>query len=156
MNFDQSIFFISLQSSGLSLSLPKNVHLLSFEPWKSNSILVRFDHILEKGEDERYSKPVSFNFQEVFKGFDVAGIRETTLAANQWLDEAKHLNFSTKIEQSNEAPASTDVQYTEIPEEIKFGQHEERSNDEDGLTINLKPMEIRTFVVELKRKSHDD
>ncbi|XP_055295901.1 lysosomal alpha-mannosidase-like isoform X2 [Sitodiplosis mosellana] len=158
--------------SGLSLSLPKNIHLLTFEPWKSDSILIRFEHILEKDEDKQYSQAVTFNFQDVFRSFDVISIREATLAANQWLDEAKRLHF--KSDNLNETPSTTETATVRMSEherrhpqidikpDVSPRQYSKRAyklirqnaveGDNNDLTITLKPMEIRTFIVELEPK----
>ncbi|XP_075149649.1 lysosomal alpha-mannosidase II isoform X2 [Haematobia irritans] len=79
--------------TGLSLNLPKNIHLLTFEPWHDHEILVRFEHILEKDEDPKYSKFVQFNVKNVFQGFGISDIRETTLDGNAWLDENLRMEF---------------------------------------------------------------
>ncbi|XP_031630105.1 lysosomal alpha-mannosidase-like [Contarinia nasturtii] len=121
--------------SGLSHSLPKNIHLLTFEPWTSNSVLIRFEHILAKDEDSQYSEAVTFNFQDVFQSLDVKSIRETTLSANQWLNEVKRLHFKANDENSNEVNLSMETFTSEA------------SND---FQITLNAMEIRTFIVELK------
>lgn len=150
----------------MSLSLPRNIHLLTFEPWKSDSILIRFEHILSKDEDNQYSQPVTFNFQDVFRSFDVVSIRETTLSANQWLNEAKRLHFEAKTEDSNELDSSTGTTTSEVPEQeklqssidisprqyyIKANKHHRAiENDENDFTITLEPMEIRSFIVQLE------
>lgn len=117
--------------------------------------MVRFEHILEKNEDQQYSKPVSFNFHDVFRELSVASIRETTLSANQWLDEAKRLNFTAKIENVHETPSSMDVHSSGTPELLQShisGRHlsNRAMKDANDLTIKLNPMEIRTFIVELE------
>lgn len=150
-----------MQYSGLSLSLPQNIHILTFEPWRSNSILIRFEHILGKDEDKKYSQPVSFVFQDVFRGLNVASIRETTLSANQWKDEFTQLHFTPKTTEFNEISTTTEdiVSITSTEQHHKSSNvnsnKENRSlnNDDDDLTILLNPMEIRTFVVELKPTS---
>lgn len=73
--------------------LPKSVHLLTLEPWHDNELLVRFEHILEKDEDSRYSKYVQFNIKDVLSAFNIENIRETTLDGNAWLDEHKRMEF---------------------------------------------------------------
>lgn len=159
------------QFSGLSLSLPKNIHLLTFEPWKTDSILVRFEHLLEKDEDQQYSQAVTFNFQDVFRSFDVISIRETTLSANQWLEESKRLHFKAETDEINDIAATTEALTSEAPDkehrhrrldikpDVSPRQYFKRANkfqralnddDENDLTITLKPMEIRTFIVELE------
>lgn len=151
----------------MSLSLPQNIHLLTFEPWRTDSILVRFEHILAKDEDVKYSQEVSFDFKDVFQAFDVVSIRETTLAANQWLDQADRLKFNVNTESENEIPSSTENseskhdfkpkprlsarQYFESSKN-KFKRHRAAEDDADDYVITLKPMEIRTFVVELEWK----
>ncbi|XP_016945444.3 lysosomal alpha-mannosidase isoform X2 [Drosophila suzukii] len=79
--------------TGISLVLPKPVHLLTLEPWHENQLLVRFEHIMENGEDASYSQPVQFNVKNVLSAFDIEGIRETTLDGNAWLDESRRLQF---------------------------------------------------------------
>lgn len=162
-----------MQFSGLSLSLLKNINLLTFEPWKSNSILIRFEHILAKDEDDKYSQSVTFNLQDVFRSFDIASIKETTLSANQWLDKAERLQFRTIANDSNEIPASSTVSSSEVSDQTtidqkinikseipgrqyfessrngKFKRHRAAENEGSNFIITLNPMEIRTFVLEL-------
>lgn len=135
--------------------LPKNVHLLTLEPWKQNSILIRFEHIFAKYESAKYSRPVSFDIKDIFHGINVASMRETTLAANQWLDEkVDRLQFKAKTElimDANEIPESTEFSddSTEIEDEFNF-EDEDEKYDDNKFMITLNPMEIRTFVVKLK------
>lgn len=49
------------QFSGLRRPLPKNVHLLTLEPWKDNALLMRFEHVYEVDEHPELSGPVTFN-----------------------------------------------------------------------------------------------
>lgn len=51
------------QSSGLAKSLPSNVQILTLEPWKGGSVLLRLEHIFESGESGKYSIPVDVNIQ---------------------------------------------------------------------------------------------
>ncbi|XP_030079136.1 lysosomal alpha-mannosidase isoform X2 [Drosophila hydei] len=78
---------------GISVVLPKFVNLLSLEPWHENELLVRFEHILEKKDDVRYSQYVQFNIKDVLSAFNVENIRETTLDGNAWLDEHRRMEF---------------------------------------------------------------
>lgn len=143
----------------MSLSLPQNVHLLTFEPWKEHSILIRFEHILEKNEDSKYSKLVKFNINDIFNNFNIESIRETTLSANQWLDEAKRMKFVE--ESNNNGPKIDDRLVNENKNNVQPGlepffddnDHVENkfdklaNSDSDLMNITLKPMEIRTFVI---------
>ncbi|XP_031637885.1 lysosomal alpha-mannosidase-like [Contarinia nasturtii] len=133
--------------SGLSLSLPKNIHLLTFEPWKADSILLRFEHIFEKNEDiQNYSKDVSFNLYDVFNSFHIISYRETTLAANQWLSHSKRFNFTAKTDDTIETSDFNSYQ----DENLRADPIRSHS-----FRITLKPMQIRTFVVQIKWRSHD-
>ena len=55
--------FICLQFSGLKASLPLNVHLLTVEPWKERSLLLRLEHIMEANEDSVLSLPVEVAYE---------------------------------------------------------------------------------------------
>ena len=133
--------------------MPKNIHLLTFEPWRTNSILIRFEHILAKDEDQKYSQPVSFDFQDVFRGLNVASIRETTLSANQWKNKANRLHFTPKTTDLNEVNTTTEDFISTSPNENRVKQSRSTEDETDDLTVLLNPMEIRTFVVELKPTS---
>lgn len=98
---------------------------------------------MAKGEDEQYSKAVTFNFQDVFRGLNVVSIRETTLSADQWLNEAKRFYFTEKSVKRNEIPSPADVLENEDDTAKKFEK-------ESDFTITMKPMEIRTFVAKLR------
>ncbi|XP_053696668.1 lysosomal alpha-mannosidase-like [Sabethes cyaneus] len=122
--------------SALSASLPMNVNLLTFEPWKQPfTYLVRFEHLLEKTEDPLYSSPVTINLKTVFSSFDIRSVRETTLGANQWKEDKSRLKFyADPVPHSNEPAAES------LPHE-----------DHDVNVVTLHPMEIRTFVLEMTK-----
>lgn len=131
----------------MSTSLPRNVHLLTFEPWTTDSILIRFEHILSKYENEQYSQTVTFNLQDIFQSFDIVSFEETTLSANQWLDKAvERLHFKSRTEDFNENPIN------EVLDSNKFDKYsdEPKTNNGNDFTIILKPMEIRTFIMQIK------
>ncbi|XP_055923548.1 lysosomal alpha-mannosidase isoform X2 [Eupeodes corollae] len=96
--------------SGLTLSLPQNINLMTFEPWHQNEILIRFEHILEKDEDPEYSKPVTFYLKDIFRQLDLVNIQETTLDGNQWLAESRRMQFQTDPE-TTEYDTDTFPQY---------------------------------------------
>ncbi|XP_063709608.1 lysosomal alpha-mannosidase-like isoform X2 [Culicoides brevitarsis] len=156
--------------SALSVSLPMNIHLLTFEPWRrdklnGDSYLLRFEHLLEKDEDPEYSKPVTFNLQDVFRGFDIAELKETTLAGNQWLADAKRFKFTPdpkeirfdnvnqrydyRINPYQKATSDNEVDPERDTEELSFRKY--------GLDyeITLKPMQIRTFVMQMNPELYD-
>nr|CAD7445525.1 unnamed protein product [Timema bartmani] len=54
---------VELMFSGLSISLPDNVNLLTLEPWLDQQLLVRLEHILESNEDSDLSQEVNIDLQ---------------------------------------------------------------------------------------------
>lgn len=147
-----------------------NIHLLTFEPWRrdkmlGDSYLLRFEHLLEKDEDPEYSKPVSFNLQDVFRGLDIADLKETTLAGNQWLSDAKRFKFTPDPKEIRYDNVNQKYDYsingakTMEDNEIERQGREEIIGDarKYGLDyeITLKPMQIRTFVMQMNPALYD-
>ncbi|EEZ99703.1 Alpha-mannosidase 2-like Protein [Tribolium castaneum] len=119
--------------SGLKRALPANVQILTLEPWKGFSFLLRLEHVLEKGEDADLSQPAIVNLQNLFTPFEIKSIRETTLGANQWLEKNERLEFEAKdLFRKNEKRATLI-----------------RALDDYQITLN--PMQIRTFVIEIEK-----
>ncbi|XP_060838045.1 lysosomal alpha-mannosidase-like isoform X3 [Rhopalosiphum padi] len=123
----------ALQYSGLKRPLPNNVQLLTLEPWKDGSVLLRFEHIFEYNEDKNLSTPVVLDVQDLFTKFRIASLKETILGGNQWLSE------NTKLTWMSENKNSTDTEQPTRPEQ-KLS---------DPKHIMLTPMQIRTFVAEI-------
>lgn len=140
---------------------------MTLEPWKDNSILVRFEHILEANEDSEYSKPAKFNLKDVFHNFDISELRETTLSANQWKDEATRMKFRN----DDEFNTSDRLNASSVSDELddldkitvllrdedddantvpRYIRNRSRGVDTAAWHIVLKPMEIRTFVLSLE------
>jgi len=117
-------------SSLIGEALPTQIHLMTFEPWRDDSFLIRFEHILEKNEDPVLSQAASFNLARVFPG-DFS-FTEVTLAANQYLD--------SKVE-----PLKFNYQGAKFDENQR--QNVQTPKALDSLEITLKPMEIRTFII---------
>lgn len=124
---------IKFQHSGLAQSLPQNIHLMSMEPWKENSFLVRFEHILEANEDKEYSKPVSFYMTDILQNFDIENIRETNLAGNQWIEDVNRLKFNAPV---NDGDKEDYKSFTFDTSHIK-----------SDFKITLGPMEMKTFII---------
>lgn len=117
--------------SGLKQDLPENIQILTLEPWKDGSLLLRLEHILEKGEDAELSQPVTVNLEALFAPFTVSSIRETTLGANQWLEDNTRLIWTDESGISSTTRQPTD----DIP------------------NVVLEPMQIRTFIIEINRQN---
>lgn len=101
---------------------------MTFEPWKGNSTLIRFEHILEKNEDAELSKPVTIDLTKIFRGtFEYS---ELTLAANQFIGDNNRLRFkSAGVETIKKLLNDLESRVLTSPE------------------ITLGPMEIRTFLM---------
>lgn len=121
------------QVSGLVKALPDNVHLLTLEQWTGGRLLLRLEHFYQKGEHAELSKPVTVNLKNLFKQFEITAAQELTLGANQDISALKsRLKFKY----------TADGTVTE-PVEGKFNA--------ETLEVTLTPMQIRTFVVNVKR-----
>ncbi|XP_018301818.1 lysosomal alpha-mannosidase isoform X1 [Mycetomoellerius zeteki] len=125
-------------TSGLNKALPSNVHILTLEPWKDDTILLRLEHLFEVGEAQRMSQPVEVNIQNLFSTFSIESIKETTLGANQLLSENKPMKWE---------PEMNDIIQNEEESRQTVGVHD------NVINVLLKPMEIRTFILTVKRIS---
>ncbi|XP_050557941.1 lysosomal alpha-mannosidase-like [Spodoptera frugiperda] len=90
--------------------LPRHIHVLTLEPWKAGTVLLRLENTLESPIRERYrtdksdgpedytSKPthITVELRKIFLQMNIKLVRETTLAANQWLDDARQMDWSTR------------------------------------------------------------
>lgn len=119
---------------------------MTFEPWKDDSILIRFEHLLEKGEDAELSKPVRFNLADIYPNYEIE-LREVSLSGNQWIEDFGRLQFK----------AETTTDYFVLINNNSSSwsdRHTKRSTiiDAEDLEITLNPMEIRSFIMSLSPK----
>ncbi|XP_011309552.1 lysosomal alpha-mannosidase-like [Fopius arisanus] len=126
-----------MEFSGLNSRLPPSVHILTLEPWKDGQILLRLEHIFEIDEATELSKSVQVNLTDLFAYFTIKEVRETTLGANQWIEDMRRLKW---VIQSNEVPDQLQESVT-LP--VNNGT----------IAILLNPMEIRTFIISIEQKS---
>ncbi|XP_071052267.1 lysosomal alpha-mannosidase [Onthophagus taurus] len=179
LNPDQYRKTYKMEFSGLQTNLPNNVQILTLEPWKGMDFLLRLEHVFEADEDLEYSKPVSVNLKELFSSFDIISYRETTLGANQWIENKsiQNVDLGEKMEAIlakkvlDNMNTNDDVQDTLKWNSLvtKYNHDQTKSNDiwisfkhniknpttseiVDDFIITLKPMEIKTFVIEIKMK----
>lgn len=135
MSFDDwSTKYTNIHSS-IGMVLPKNVYLMTLEPWKVGQILIRFEHILEQGEDTELSKTVRFNLNDMFIGFEIDEMRELSLSANQFFEDIDRLHFKT----DNNQPITQSQKKTMLQQEFE---------------VELEPMQMRTFVISLNPKTN--
>nr|CAD7453459.1 unnamed protein product [Timema tahoe] len=118
----------SQQFSGLSISLPDNVNLLTLEPWLDHQLLVRLEHILESNEDSDLSQEVNIDLQRMLSTVTVSSFYETTIDGNAWLQEVDRLQWYIADTRERTSP-------------------ERRT---DNFTVTLSPMQIRTFLIQLQ------
>lgn len=105
--------------------------------------MIRFEHIFAKGEDPQYSQPVALDLKGLFHRLDLVSMRETTLSANQWLDQAKRLNFTAHSRDFNGITSSNQDFHSEL--------NENKQRRMSNFEIILNPMEIRTFIVDFSK-----
>ncbi|XP_043267242.1 lysosomal alpha-mannosidase isoform X1 [Venturia canescens] len=128
----------TMQGDGLWKKLPPNVQILTLEPWKENSILLRLEHVFEANEAATLSEPVTINIQDLFAPFTLLSIHETTLGGNQWIEDVNKLKWY---------PESNDI------DRGFFGNYTSPLSVNDfEINVVMKPMEIRTFVIKVARK----
>ncbi|XP_066143719.1 lysosomal alpha-mannosidase-like [Euwallacea fornicatus] len=118
------------QFSGLKEKLPENINVLSLEPRTDTTHILRLEHILEKNEDSSLSQEVTVDITELFAEYTVENPVEMVLGANRQLESLDTYDWSYT---GNLKPAKR-----------------ERLN---ANAIKLAPMDIRTFVVELKKRN---
>lgn len=127
-----------MQWSLVKSKLPEQVNLLTVEPIDQDkqqlTVLVRLEHIYEVGEHSTLSTPISVDLRTLFDRHEFLEAREVTLAANMFKDksfERLKWKFDSAISTSS-SKSST-------------------KNSFDGHTVNLSPMEIRSFFVKLTK-----
>lgn len=50
----------------MKAAVPENIQILTLEPWKGTSFLLRLEHILEKVDDPSAAQPIVVNLQVSF------------------------------------------------------------------------------------------
>ncbi|XP_069699537.1 lysosomal alpha-mannosidase-like [Periplaneta americana] len=126
--FDEWQSNFNMEYSGLKTSLPSNIQILTLEPWKEQTLLLRLEHILEENEDTELSKPADVAFEDLFTLFVVSSSHETTLAANQWAEDMQRLEWKSTRNSAKEEKVS-------------------------GRALTLSPMEIETYVINVEKRS---
>ncbi|CAH2064721.1 unnamed protein product, partial [Iphiclides podalirius] len=108
---------------GVRKPLPDGIHLLTLEPWKDGTLLLRLENYLERADDST----VEVDLGTLFNSLKIRAVRETTLAANQWLSDS--------------------VRWTWKTDEFS-DPHEPLANSDQGTRVKIAAKQIRTFVVE--------
>ncbi|KAM9494751.1 LOW QUALITY PROTEIN: lysosomal alpha-mannosidase [Clarias gariepinus] len=121
------------QFSGLSSALPPAVHVLTLSQWDQDSVLLRLEHQFERSESHAQSQTVTVSLQKMFSTLEVVGVSEMSLGANQWKEDIKRMEWKSN---SSETPAPL----------------REREGDPAPWEVTLHPMQIRTFLLRVRRK----
>ncbi|XP_050359988.1 lysosomal alpha-mannosidase-like isoform X2 [Nymphalis io] len=117
--------------------LPNGLHLLTLEPWTQDSLLLRFENYIDKSNNSTLQVDLS----EVFNNIKIISIKETTLAANQWLGDVEKWTWRTE----NEFSESFNFEYNNFNSVPRARNVDEVAAD-DGLKIKIKAKQIRTFI----------
>jgi len=137
-NGDANAWFTSYEATyePLTASLPPNVHVLNLRTLsESGEVLVRLQHIYATDEDSSLSRPAQVNLATLFKNLKLVSIKEMSLSGNQLKTNVKRLQWKT-------GSASSAI----------TGQHSGGTISADLPVVDLRPMEIRTFIVQLQRQ----
>ncbi|PAA64962.1 hypothetical protein BOX15_Mlig016937g1 [Macrostomum lignano] len=124
--------------SGLRRPLPENVQVVTLDDWRGpNTKLLRLEHLYQTGEHPALSQPVTVALGQMFATFDILGAMELSLAANQYLASMQRLQWRTTA-----AGGSADQNAAR--------EAVERRQLDQNLTVTLRPMQLRTFVVQVQ------
>lgn len=134
--------------SGLRDYLPKMINLLSLESWDQDNVLIRLEHIFEINEDADYSRPVQLSLRRMFRNIKIIKVREMTLDGIQDIEVARtnRLRFQTS---TNPYKNYTDELGDFVNMDYVSHLIEGSQNGEDLFIVEMRPMEIRTFLVQI-------
>ncbi|XP_028761137.1 alpha-mannosidase At3g26720 [Neltuma alba] len=116
-----------------SYNLPNNTALLTLQELNNGKVLIRLAHLYEIGEDKDYSVMASVDLKMLFPNKKIIKVTEMSLSANQERAEMEKKRLKWKVQGSSE-------------------EHKvERGGPVDPakLVVELAPMEIRTFLLDL-------
>ncbi|RVX06841.1 putative alpha-mannosidase [Vitis vinifera] len=117
-----------------SYSLPDNVALITLQELDDGKVLLRLAHLFEIGEDKDLSVMSSVELKKLFPGKKISKVTEMSLSANQEREEMEQKRLVWKVEGSPEKEP-----------ELARGRPVNPTN----LVVELAPMEIRSFVIEI-------
>lgn len=141
--------------------MPPNIHLLTLEPWKGKSILLRLEHFIQKNEDpSRLSEPITVDLVSLFTKLKITSIKETTLSANQFKEDLKYRELRTNMEMEDDfndfygsipeyTPSVTMIKKSEY---LSNNKHKRIYKRDKNYFVTLKAMEIKTFIIEVEFK----
>lgn len=149
LNFDSVVAFstgapsVTANFSGLGSELPPNVKLMTFgviSPQYNNDVYLRLSHLFEAGEHPTLSQPVNVSLTSIFnqKGLTIQSAKEVSLTGNQTPQQVAAEAYKWKVAgEEVQMPKTGQVVGAMVPFDPKA----------PGMVVNLRPMDIRTFVV---------
>ncbi|CAN0924761.1 Alpha-mannosidase At3g26720 [Linum grandiflorum] len=132
-------------SSGIdpSYSLPNNVAIITLQELENGKVLIRLAHLYEVGEDQDYSGMAKVELKKLFPNKKISKATEQSLSANEERGEMEKRRLVWKVASSGEEEESDVV--------VRGGKV-----DPVDLVVELGPMEIRTFHIDLDKSLHSD
>lgn len=118
-----------------SYSLPDNVAIITLQELDIGKLLLRLAHLYESGEDKDLSVMATVELKKLFQSQNIKKVTEMSLSANQEKHEMDKKRLTWKIEDS-------------LDDERKVLRG--RPLDPAKLLVELAPMEIRTFLIDLE------
>ncbi|KAK4483252.1 hypothetical protein RD792_010436 [Penstemon davidsonii] len=115
-----------------SYSLPNNIAVITLQELPSGKVLLRLAHLYETGEDKDYSVVSSVELKKLFPNKKIFKVTEMSLSGNQERAEMEKNRLDWEVE---EEEAQVVVRGGPI--------------DPLKLVVELAPMEIRTFLIDL-------
>lgn len=134
------------QWSGLKHPLPENVHLLTLEPWLNGTLLLRLEHMYEKQESEHLSSPVTVDLDGLFSDLEILSSEEMTLAANLLKKDESRYQWNV-----GSHPSMNHIDRVKELRDEAEGAGDDDNDNSNNLLVTLNPMEIRTFVLTVKK-----
>ncbi|KAL7604195.1 hypothetical protein Lser_V15G20819 [Lactuca serriola] len=115
-----------------SYSLPNNTAIITLQELESGKALLRLAHLYEVGEDKDYSVMASVELKKLFPDRKIRKVTEMNLSGNQERGEMERKKLAWKVKGGSER------------EIVRGG-----GVDPEKLVVELGPMEIRTFFIDL-------
>ncbi|KAF4523776.1 hypothetical protein B566_EDAN009008 [Ephemera danica] len=127
--------------SGLNASaIPENVQVLTLEPWGTGRVLLRLEHFFEAGDDPVLSQPASVIIEDIFPTLLITAVEETLLGGNAPVTmKSERLQWHLQEEQ-----------HETMQEDVEPSIRQARA------AVSLQPMQIRTFILDVSVKGHED
>ncbi|CAH0712856.1 unnamed protein product, partial [Brenthis ino] len=122
--------------TGLRLhGLPHHIHILTLEPWKGGSVLLRLENTLEKshgppnlGGNLPNPSLITVDLKKIFL-FIITRVEETTLGANQWLQQARQMDWSSRYVYNGGDDGILPEDNPDYIDELKMSKQEDKEND---------------------------